>query len=275
MSNIKEASKNYIIKNRPQSDSSSWDKPAAWYNKAVGEKGHYYHQSVVIPGVIRQLDLKSESSLADLACGQGVLARNINSNFKHVKYLGVDGSESLINEAKRLDKNTNHEFMVKNLSQENSLEEFKNRFSHVSIVLALQNIKNYQVVIKTASELLTQNGVLVLVVNHPCFRIPRHSGWEFVQSSNIQYRRVSKYMSYMEIPIDINPSKGKDSPKALSFHFSLTDLMSTLSKNGFVISGLEEWLSDKTSIGTRSKAENTSRAEIPLFLAIKCKKASL
>jgi hypothetical protein len=31
---------------------------SGWYNKIVGEDGQYFHQKIVIPGVIRLLDLK-------------------------------------------------------------------------------------------------------------------------------------------------------------------------------------------------------------------------
>jgi hypothetical protein len=38
---------------------------------------------------------------------------------------------------------------------------------------------------------------------------------------------------------------------------------------GFVIDTIEEWTSDKESEGRAGKMENRSRAEIPLFMAIK------
>ena len=77
---------------------TSWQGVSKWYNKIVGEEGHYYHQHVVIPGVIRLLQIKNGDSLVDLACGNGVLRRNIKNN---IEYLGVDISRNLIDEAKR------------------------------------------------------------------------------------------------------------------------------------------------------------------------------
>ena len=78
---------------------TSWQGVSKWYNKIVGEEGHYYHQHVVIPGVIRLLQIKNGDSLVDLACGNGVLRRNIKNN---IEYLGVDISRNLIDEAKRM-----------------------------------------------------------------------------------------------------------------------------------------------------------------------------
>ncbi len=250
---------------------TSWNKSAQWYTNLVGEKGHYYHQSVVIPGVIKLLELKANSSVLDLACGQGILGRSLVS-FKDSKYLGVDGSEFLIKDAIKLDKNPNHSYRQFNLSTQLKLTE---KFTHSTIILALQNIKNFENVLRTAFENLEEKGVLVLVINHPSFRIPRHSSWEFVEKSNVQYRKISRYMSSMEIPVDVNPSLGSNSSVAISFHFPMTVLAKALKNTGFMIQDIEEWVSDKTSFGSKAKIENTSRIEIPLFMALKCRKISL
>jgi hypothetical protein len=41
------------------------------------------------------------------------------------------------------------------------------------------------------------------------------------------------------------------------------------------VSDLEEWTSDKVSIGKAAKGENRARAEFPLFLVIKAVKMSI
>ncbi len=261
---------NSNISNLNKPSNSSWEKPSEWYSKLVGEKGHYYHQSVVIPGVIKLLNLQKSSSLLDLACGQGILGRSLVSH-KEVTYHGIDGSSQLIKDAVKFDKNPNHKYTQFNLSTPLKLSE---KYSHASVILALQNIKHFENVLKTASDNLLDSGVMVIVINHPCFRIPRHSSWEFSDKSNIQYRKISKYMSYMEIPVSVNPGLGEKSSVAISFHFPISRLFLELSKAGFVIENLEEWVSDKNSQGTRAKAENTSRVEIPLFMALKCRKIS-
>ena len=50
------------------------------------------------------------------------------------------------------------------------------------------------------------------------------------------------------------------------------DAIWRLSNAGFAVDGLEEWISNKKSRpGKRAKAENRSRKEIPLFLALRAK----
>ena len=124
---------------------TSWQGVSKWYNKIVGEEGHYYHQHVVIPGVIRLLQIKNGDSLVDLACGNGVLRRNIKNN---IEYLGVDISRNLIDEAKRMTREG--KFMVADVSKK---IDYNGNFDFATIILALQNIKDFGGVIKNAANL--------------------------------------------------------------------------------------------------------------------------
>lgn len=257
--------------------STSWNNVAPWYNKVTrGGEGHYYHEHTVIPGVLRLLDLNSEilnlkSKVLDLACGNGVLAKHLP---KEIEYTGIDIAPALINEAKRTDKNPKHKYFVANVAQPlippNS-PNLPNNFSHAAIILALQNIADDAAVLKNASELLIDNCKLVIVLNHPAFRIPRQSSWGIDEERKIQYRRVDKYMSPMEIPIRMNPSD-PNSAQTLSYHFPLSDYSKMLKDAGFAIELIEEWNSDKESVGSARRMENRSRNEIPLFMAIVAKK---
>src|SRR5258705_12493022 len=77
---------------------SSWEGSHDWYDKIVGLKGHYYHEQLILPFVIKALDLEATKKvkLLDLACGQGILERALP---KGVSYVGVDVSPSLIKAA--------------------------------------------------------------------------------------------------------------------------------------------------------------------------------
>ena len=47
---------------------TSWEKSSKWYGNIVGEKGHYFHQNVVIPGVLKLLAIKEKDKVLDVAC---------------------------------------------------------------------------------------------------------------------------------------------------------------------------------------------------------------
>lgn len=244
---------------------TSWHKVGRWYNEKVGDRGSYYHEHVVIPGVLRLLNLKSDSSLLDLGCGQGVLARAIP---KGVRYAGVDVASSLITFAKERDHTENHQYFVGDIT--NPLP-VSGQFSHAAIILALQNIENPALAIEKAARHLVPGGKLVIVLNHPAFRIPRQSSWEIDPKNKLQYRRVNRYMSPLKIPITMHPGQGSG-PLTWSFHEPISAYTKMLADNGLVIEDLEEWTSDKESAGRAARMENRSRSEFPLFLAILARK---
>ena len=259
-------------KTAPAKD-TSWQGVKTWYNKIVGSDGHYYHEHVVMPGVLKLLQLKPDNSLVDLGCGQGVLSRNIPPV---ADYLGLDLSAGLIGEAKR--KNKKPQFQFETVDVARPIHQAEPIFTHAAIVLALQNMENAQTALNNAARFLVPGGKLVIVLNHPCFRIPRQSGWDVEGRTKIQYRWINKYLSPMKIPITMHPGKMRDSRSSensavtWSFHHSLQDYSQMLNKAGFVITKMEEWTSDKESEGKAAKQENRARAEFPLFMALSCRK---
>jgi ubiquinone/menaquinone biosynthesis C-methylase UbiE len=240
---------------------NSWQKVGKWYGKITEGEGHYYHRNVIVPSVLKLLHLGSNSKVLDMGSGSGILGRSLS---ERVEYVGVDLSETLLKEAKRQDKSFKHHYILNDAS---NLDIKENNFSHAVFILSLQNMREPEKAIKSASEKLKDGGKLLLVLNHPAFRIPRQSSWGIDPNNKIEYRRVNKYMSNMEIPINMNPSD-KNSEMTWSYHYPISEVTKMLSNNGFLIENIEEWTSDKVSEGSASKMENRARAEFPLFMAI-------
>ncbi len=247
--------------------STSWEKgTASWYSKLVGEKGHYYHKKVIFPNVLRMLKLGSGDTIIDVGCGQGVFARMIPEN---VRYFGIDASQALISLARKMNANKKCSFEKCDALQMSKLALAP--FSHACAILSLQNMKDPERVIANISKNISEGGSLVIVLNHPCFRIPRQSGWGTLRENQLQFRWISRYMSSMEIPIETYVHHGKKT-RSWSFHYPLFRIFQALNQSNFSVIALEEWTSDKESVGKNAKKENRSRAEIPLFMAIKCRK---
>lgn len=247
------------------SDTTSWHKVGKWYDENVGESGHYYHQHVILPNALRLLDLPKlgSSALLDLACGQGVLSRQIPAN---MSYVGVDLADSLIKAARQHNKKPSHQFLLGDITKPLSIPS--SNYSHGTIILALQNIEEPLKVFQNAAKHLQPGSKFLIVLNHPCFRIPRQSSWKVDPENKIQYRRIDRYMSPMKIPIQTHPGKGKESSQTWSFHHPISQYSHWLREAGFVIDIIEEWCSNKVSEGKAAKMENRSREEIPLFMAI-------
>lgn len=260
-------------RSRPPQTNSSWQNVAKQYHRSVGDEGHYYHQKVVMPNLIRQLILRPGSRILDLACGQGVLAHHLP---KEVVYVGVDLAESLIRYAKQNQDKAplNSTFIHADITKKMPVNE--TNFDVATVILAIQNVKSPDRVFTNAAHHLHQGGELIIVMNHPCFRIPRQSAWGIDEKSKLQYRRLNRYLTPMEIPIEMNP--GRQPSRAskqvtFSYHFPLGYYFQELAKAGFVVSTVEEWASDKHSAGKMKKMEDRARSEFPLFLMIKAKKA--
>jgi len=201
-----------------------------------------------------------------VGCGQGILARAL---LPEVSYLGIDLSATLIAHAKQYDKKKNHRYIVGDITKPLSIKE---TFTHAACVLAMQNIENPAQGCKQVGAHLIRGATFVIVLNHPCFRIPRQSSWGVDMSKKMQYRRIDHYLTPLKIPIAAHPGKKEKSEMTWSFHYPLSAYFHFLSDAGFSVSMVEEWVSPKHSTGKNAKMENRARAEFPLFLAIKAQK---
>lgn len=248
---------------------SSWEPVHRWYDSIVGDEGHFYHREVIFPSLFTHWKFKEGSSLLDVACGQGVVARQIP---QAIEYYGVDISSSLIASAKKQDKNSKHEYQALDACKPFALK--KSDFTHALILLAFQNFPQPLEALKNIAKHLIKGAKLAIVLNHPCFRIPRQSSWGVDEGKKMQYRRVDRYMSPLEIPIEAHPGKQETHAKTISYHHSLSQISSWLKAAGFKIEEMQELCSNKASTGSKAKMENRAREEFPLFLTLYCEKSS-
>lgn len=246
---------------------TTWEGVSNWYDNLVGEKGHFYHQEVILPQMETHLELKETKSILDICCGQGVISRHLPEN---IEYYGVDIAPSLIDSAKKMVKNRKHKFVVGDAT--NKLNVEKKDFDVALLILCLQDLENVKKVFKNAYDHLAPGGKLLIVLNHPCFRIPRQTSWGVDEKAKIQYRRLNRYLSPLTIPIFTKPSLGNKSPSVNYFHRSLSDYSKALKEAGFKIEFIDEWISNKKSTGSKAAMEDRAREEFPLFLFIKAEK---
>ena len=264
----------YKLKPTPD---TSWGKVADWYNKHLETGDDTYHSKIIFPGVTRMLGDVSGKKVLDMACGQGIFSEKLRDSGALVT--GVDLGKQLIKiaEEKSLsvkEKGT-HKVTYHTASSDDMYMLKDNSFDVVVCILALQNIENLQKTINEASRVLTPAGTFLFVLNHPSFRNPRKTMWGFNEADDTQYRRVDEYMSESNIKVDMTPGSLKDKKFTVSFHRPLQVYMKALSKSGFAITRLEEWISHKESErGPKKRAEDTSRKEIPMFMCIEAQKNS-
>ena len=238
----------------------------------VGDAGNDYHQKVILPGVVKLLGDLANKRVLDVACGQGVLCRHMAREGAVVT--GVDAAESLLTAAReRSAPGAAVQYLaadVRKLSETPGLSAM--RFDAATCVLAVQNFTPLSPVWQGIHRLLLPRGRLVLVFMHPCFRVPKHSGWGWDQANNAQYRRVDHYLSSEKTPIAMHPG-AKPDETTMTYHRPLQAYVNTLASAGFMIDHIDEWPSHRISqAGPKKAALDASRREIPLFMALRAVK---
>jgi len=248
---------------------SSWDPLAEWYDGWMGQEGSRHHQ-LVLPTVMELLDVQSGDKVIDLGCGQGVLAEPIAKAGGRIT--GIDASDKLIAIAQQR-HGKDGEFYVGNvtkLSQESGF--VPESFDKAVFLLSIQDINPLLRALQSAAWALKADGTLVILMTHPAFRIPRQSGWGFDEKRKLRYRRVDAYLTPNEIPLKPYPGQ---TGVSVSYHRPLQEYFSALKQAGFVVEDLRElstaqWLNDQTV-----RAEARAVREIPLFLALQCRRCRL
>jgi ubiquinone/menaquinone biosynthesis C-methylase UbiE len=257
---------------------TSWGGVADWYDNLIEKDPDSYQKNVIMPNLMRILGPIKGLCIADIACGQGYFSRA----FAHegAKVNGFDVSKELIETAR--------EHSPKGINYTVCSSDIVNHrlpaksVDIAIIVLALQNIEKLSETINACKEILKSGSRLVIILNHPAFRIPGRSSWEWSNNSLARsaintdkvHRRIDAYMSDSQSKIDMTPGE-KDLKKkkyTISFHRPLQSYMKALSKHGFAITKMEEWISHKkSSAGPRASEEDRIRKEIPLFLCIEAR----
>jgi 2-polyprenyl-3-methyl-5-hydroxy-6-metoxy-1,4-benzoquinol methylase len=273
-------------KNRKENKKvSEWGSVATWYDDLIGQEGSDFHQSIIMPGIVRLLKTDKEAisgkKVVDLACGQGVLCRYLAN--QGVDCVGVDIASELIETAKLRGASQNVPTYInadatKLLDDDGNLKYGlqPNKYDAVTIVLAIQNITPLSPVWHAANKLLKTGGSLIIVMMHPCFRVPKASDWSWNEKEHRQERVLWEYLSSQEIKIDMHPGKeaiGKKSESTTHYHRPLQAYINTLGNAKLLVDHIEEWVSNKKEqVGIKSEALEKAKKEFPMFLAIRSRK---
>ena len=245
---------------------TSWGKEAEWYDEVV-KNDDSYQQQVILPNLLRLMEIKMGEQILDVGCGTGFFSKEFVKAGGQV--IGIDVGRELIAIAK---KNVpTGKFLV--ASAEEMSEIASDSMNKAVIVLALQNIVDASAAIKECDRVLKKDAQLFIVLNHPAFRVPQASSWGWDEKEKVQYRRLDSYLSEKKVKIQMHPGENSNEV-TWSFHRPLQYFFKLFNKNKLVVTRLEEWTSHRTTGGgPRKEAEDKARAEFPLFVVLCLKKA--
>lgn len=244
---------------------TAWEAQASWYDGLQGAEGDDFHQILILPAVSRLLAVQANERVLDLACGNGVLGRHLAKS--QVQCVGVDASPALITSAKRLASSL-EQYRIADARQAGK-HLAGEQFDHAACILAIQDLDPVKGVFDSAHALVKPGGRFVVVLTHPCFRIPKCSSWGWDEEQQAAYRRVDSYLSRREIPIRTRPGTPTDTTQTMSHHRPISAYINALGFTGWGIIGSEELCSHRRgSKGIRSVAEDRIHREIPVFLVL-------
>ncbi|MDD5109809.1 MAG: class I SAM-dependent methyltransferase [Patescibacteria group bacterium] len=247
---------------------TSWGEFAEWYHTLLEYDADSYQRAVILPNLLRLLDLQPGDTVLDVACGQGFFTRQFWQAGANV--IGTDIAPELIALAKKnIPRATGRPAITFQVAPANNLAFAKEKsVDKATVILAIQNIEDIDGTLRECRRVLKPGGGLYLVLNHPAFRIPKGSAWGYDENAKVQYRRMDRYLSEARIKIQMHPG---DDPQqhTVTFHRPLQLYFKSLTRHGFCVRRLEEWISHrKSQTGPRAAAEDRARKEIPLFLAL-------
>lgn len=262
-----------------------WDHVSTWYDGLVGEGQHDHFSETILPGILRMLPAPLPRRVFDLACGQGYVSEALAQ--RGCEVVGLDAAAGLIAAAEqrlrtRGEAARRARFVTgdaRALESVLSRAKVEGNFDAALCIMAVMNIDPIDEMFSQLAARVSRGGSLLLVMLHPAFRAPAKSGWmwrDSIAQGSVQLRTVESYLTPFGSEIVMNPgqvARGAKPVVTKTFHRPLGFYIAALAKAGFAVDSLEEWASNRRSTsGPRATEENRSRAEIPLFLALRAKR---
>ncbi len=250
---------------------TSWDAVADWYSGWMGRDGGEYHRKIALPALLDLLDLAPGESVLDIGCGHGVPAQPIAK--LGVSYSGIDASQKLIGKARKQQGDFGR-FLTgdaRTLTKHLPNQQFDAAF----FLLSIQDMDPLEQVLNSAETILKPSGRLVIVMTHPCFRIPRQSGWGYDQKRKLSFRRIDSYLSAKAVPLTKKRRQGKksDQPTTRTFHRPLQSYVNGLASCGLLVERFIELNSAQIALKSADSQQNNS--DIPHFLGIRARKLAV
>jgi 2-polyprenyl-3-methyl-5-hydroxy-6-metoxy-1,4-benzoquinol methylase len=214
-----------------------WEGNARWWHARMGD-GNDWHNRLIAPAVLRLLDLRSGECVADLACGNGLLARSMARQGARV--LACDFSAGFLECARARDDGGSIEYRLMDLADPVQLAALgAERLDAAVCNMAIMDMASITPLLEASHRALRPGGRFVFSILHQCFNT---SGtWLIAErdddTGRVSYAvRVSRYLGAPEPGTGI---LGQPEPHYY-FHRPLSALLSACFAAGFVLDGFEE-----------------------------------
>lgn len=185
--------------------------------------------------------------------------------------VGIDRSRRLIEAARRAHGGAGR-FHVGDATPPGAVAKLESEaFDAATFLLSIQDIDPLPDTIRAARTRLSADGRLVIVMIHPCFRVPRQSGWGWDHRRQLQYRRVDRYLTPLAVPMRTMPD-GRTATR--SYHRPLEQYVTALTEAGFVLDALREVPAEPVAGRSPARALRRAEEEFPLFLGLRARRTA-
>ena len=137
----------------------------------------------------------------------------------------------------------------------------------MAFLLSIQDIDPLDDALASATWALRPGGRIVVLMTHPCFRVPRQSGWGWDEGRQLRFRRVDSYLGPLAVPM-----KAHGGGATRSYHRPLSAYVNGLAACGMYVEGIREIPRPSEAPGPNARAERRASEEIPLFLGLRAVK---
>ncbi len=215
-----------------------WDANAKTWDEAMNENGNRWHSELIAPKTIEFLELVNGYSVLDVGCGNGVFSRRLSSFGVSVD--AFDFSEKNIENAKRYDSDNINYSVLDATDYDQLISLGIKRFERAVANMVLMDIPTIEPLFRAMEQVLTDRGVFVFSIQHPCFisensvPINRTIGANNIEQDGIGIFEYLKNETSMGEAIEGQPEK------QFYFHRSLSTYLECAFKYGFYVDGIHE-----------------------------------
>jgi 2-polyprenyl-3-methyl-5-hydroxy-6-metoxy-1,4-benzoquinol methylase len=222
---------------------AKWEENAEHWDDYMGDESNRYYRELISPYTEKLLNVKEGQTIVDIACGNGNFSRRLAALGANV--VAFDYSEKMIERAKMRTKDYIDQIdykVVDATSYEELSELGTEKFDRAVANMALMDIADITLLVKSLHQMLKPNGVFVFSITHPCFQPPgvrkvtetEERNGNVITRNSIQLSRYLTPEPYQAIGI-----KGQRSPH-LMFHRPLSYYHNLFFEANFVLDGMEE-----------------------------------
>jgi ubiquinone/menaquinone biosynthesis C-methylase UbiE len=149
------------------SQPAAYDAIAAWYDAQL-ETGKLFH-ALILPAVFELIGPVEGHHICDLACGQGIVARQLAQ--QRALVVGVDISAALLALAHRYETGTQPAVTYRHGDAQTCRGVANASFDGVVCNMALMDIPALQATCRTVARILKPHGWFVFSIIHPCYEL--------------------------------------------------------------------------------------------------------